>query len=620
MSGENRMKFSDDMRLLYSFSRPYRKKLALITILAVACAGFEAINLGALVPLLQLMNAESEPGGALWSALSTGFSFIGLPLNFLTLLSVLTILFLIGQAFLYYKKTIQIRLWFAASSDLKNVIFHNALVTDISYLNAHRSGSLINLLSRESEQAANTLFTITEISTYSIFICVYCAMLLYISVPMTILCFAIALLTLFLLNVRIAASKRMGILNVETNTRLNEFIHERIGMVKLIKIFSKEEREAGRFQRCTDAYARNTSAFMINGVQIESIFQVIIFLLAIMILTVSMLVIQMQIALMLVFIFILIRLTDPLRQFNVQRHQLAGSIASLRKIDATLNEMERTRTISAGKREFTGLKEAIALENVSFSYDPGKPVLQDITFTLRKNGMVAIVGASGSGKSTLVDLIMRLIEPDGGTIRIDGIDLKEFDTGSYHAKIGYVSQDCFLFNQSVMENITYGSDSPSQERAIEAAVAAHAHDFIMNLPQLYDTLLGERGVMLSGGERQRIALARALYGNPDILILDEATSALDSALEKIIQDSIQEIRTRCTILVIAHRLSTIEMADDILVMENGRIVERGTFAGLLNNGGAFARYHALQTAGRSFDQDSPTHHIDSAIARTSPDT
>ena len=614
------MKIGDDTLLLYSFSRPYRKKLALITILAIICAGFEAINLGALVPLLQLMSIESAPGGALWSALSGAFALIGLPLNFLTLLSVLTVLFLIGQVLQFYKKTVQTRLWFTASSDLKKRIFRQALATDVGYHTTHKAGSLILLLSGESEHAANVLFIVTELVTYSIFICVYCAMLLYISVPMTILCLVIALSALVLLNTRIAASKRMGQIMVETNMRMSEFINERVGMVKLVKIFSKERREDERFEALTGAYAKDNSAFMINGITIETIFQVIIFLIAIMILIVSMLVIQMQMALMLVFIFVLIRLTDPLRQFNAQRHQLAGNIASLKKIDITLHEMHNTRTISGGNRLFTGLNEAIALENVSFSYEPRKPVLQDITFTLRKNGMVAIVGASGSGKSTLVDLIMRLIEPNSGTIRIDGIDLRKYEIDSYHAKIGYVSQDCFIFNQSVMENITYSSDTPSQERAIEVAIAAHAHEFIMKLPHVYDTLLGERGVTLSGGERQRISLARALYGNPDILILDEATSALDSESEKIIQDSIRGIRDRCTILVIAHRLSTIQMADEILVMENGRIVERGTSAELLNNGGAFARYHALQTTAQPCTQELPDHHIDSAIARTSPDT
>lgn len=591
------MQVSDDIKLLYSYSNPYRKRLVVIAALAIVCAGFEAINLGALVPLLQLMNSDGAPSGMLWNFLSTVFSLVGLPLNFLTLILVLAFLFLIGQVLQYVRKTLQTRLWFTASSDMKNRIFRQALETDIGYHYTHKSGSLINLLTHESERSANVLFVLTELLTYCIFICIYLGMLLYISVPMTLLCLIIAVSALLLLNAMIVRSQKMGTVMVETNMLLNEFINEHIGMVKLIKIFAKEDREAKKFEGITGAYARNNSAFMMNGVKIETLFQIIIFLIAIMILIVSTLVIQMQLPLLLVFLFILIRLTDPLRQFNAQRHQLAGDIASLRQIDDTLSELRTALNITNGGRKFSGFTDAIVVDRVDFSYSPDTPVLKDISLSIRKNKMVAIVGASGSGKSTLVDLIIRLMDPGHGVIKVDGADLREYELSSYRARIGFVSQDCFIFNTSVLENITYSSDTGSREEAIRAATAAHAHDFIMKLPEGYDTLLGERGVMLSGGERQRISLARALYRNPDILILDEATSALDSESERIIQDSIREIRSRCTILIIAHRLSTIEMADEILVMENGSIVERGTSGQLLNNRGSFARFHALQHGG-----------------------
>ena len=591
------MQVSDDIQLLYSYSNPYRKRLAVIATLAIVCAGFEAINLGALVPLLQLMNSDSSPGGALWTFLSSIFFLIGLPLNFLTLILVLAFLFLIGQGLQYVRKTFQTRLWFTASSDMKNRIFRQALETDIGYHYTHKSGSLINLLTHESERSANVLFIMTELLTYCIFICIYFGMLLYISVPMTLLCLVIAVSALILLNAMIVRSQKMGTVMVETNMRMGEFINEHISMVKLIKIFSKEDREARKFENITRTYARNNSAFMMNGVKIETLFQIIIFLIAIMILIISTLVIHMQLPLLLVFLFILIRLTEPLRQFNAQRHQLAGDIASLRQIDDTLRELRAALNITNGRRKFSGFTDAIVVDHVDFSYSPDLPVLKDISLSIRKNKMVAIVGASGSGKSTLVDLIVRLIDPGCGTIKVDNHDLREYDLSSYRAKIGFVSQNCFIFNTSVLENITYSSDTGSREEAIRAATAAHAHDFIMKLPEGYDTLLGERGVMLSGGERQRISLARALYSNPEILMLDEATSALDSESERIIQDSIREIRNRSTILVIAHRLSTIEMADEILVMDNGRIVEQGTSAELRANGGSFARYHALQHGG-----------------------
>lgn len=219
----------------------YRRRLSGIALLAILCAGFETINLGALVPLLQLMNSDGVPGGSLWAALTAVFAFIGLSPDFLTLIAVLAILFLIGQCLLFLKKKIQTRLWFDASSDLKDRIFRQAMATDIGYHLAHKSGSIINLLSHESEKSANVLFVVTELITYSFFICAYCAMLRYISAPMTVLCLDIAIAALLLLNLRISASKRMRHGMVETNLRMSEFINERIGTVKLVKIFFKGE-------------------------------------------------------------------------------------------------------------------------------------------------------------------------------------------------------------------------------------------------------------------------------------------------------------------------------------------------------------------------------------------
>jgi ABC-type multidrug transport system fused ATPase/permease subunit len=208
--------------------------------------------------------------------------------------------------------------------------------------------------------------------------------------------------------------------------------------------------------------------------------------------------------------------------------------------------------------------------------------------------MVALVGPSGGGKSTIADLIIRLVDPDRGAIRIDGIDLRKFDLESYHTHLGVVSQDIFIWNDTVLHNICYGGNSVSEKGAIEAARIANAHDFIRELPQGYNTMLGERGVNLSGGQRQRIALARAIYKRPEILILDEATSSLDSESEQTIQRSISEIRKNYTIIAIAHRLSTIENADRILVIDRGRLLEEGTHGDLIQSSGAYAKYHALQ--------------------------
>jgi subfamily B ATP-binding cassette protein MsbA len=585
---------NQEIRLLKKYTLPYKIKLISIAILTIIGAFFEAINIGSLVPLLQLLGGSDAPGGTLWSALSKGFSFIGLELNFFNLLAVIAILFIIGQVILFHKKKLQVQLWFTMSANMKNDIFNNLLESDVKYLYSQKTGQFNDLLTRESEYASQSVFALTEIVTFVFFIMVYSAMLLYISVEMTVICLVIALCTLLMLNSLIARSKTLGKTAIETSMGLNDFISERLNLMKLIKIFSTEQLERDQFGEITGQYAKNNSAFMLNGIKIETIFQIIIFFIALAILYISSSVLTMPLALLLVFIFILIRLTDPLRQFNAQRHQIAGQLSALEKIDAMLTASAGGKTLVNGSHLFAGLQKSIEFNNVSFSYTPQNRTLDNICFEIRKYDLVALVGVSGGGKSTIVDQLIHVLEPDGGSILIDGVDIREYDIGSYHRKIGFVSQESFLFNDTITRNICYGDTGCDIDQVKSVAKIANAHEFIENLHEGYDTVIGERGVKLSGGQKQRIALARALYKKPDILIMDEATSALDSESEKVIQEAITAIKHKYTMIVIAHRLSTIKNADFIVVIEKGKIAEKGTHDQLVSSGGPYSKYYNIQ--------------------------
>jgi subfamily B ATP-binding cassette protein MsbA len=583
-----------DLQLLIKYITPYRAQLLLISLFAIIGAFFEAINLGSLVPLIQMLSSPEPPGGILWSSLNSLFTAVGIELNFKSLLCLIAVLFIIGQVILFHKKRLQVQLWFQMSADLKRTILEKIFHADIRYMHSQRAGQINDILTRESESAAMSIYAVTEIMTYIFFIIVYSIMLLYISVQITAICIVIATITLLFLNRLILRSKEFGVSAVESSMRLNAFVSERLNLVKLIKIFSTEGPEEHKFKIVTDQYAQKNIAFMLNGIRIETLFQVIIFFIAIVILYVSTYVYNMDLALILVFIFILVRLTDPLRQLNAQRHQLTGEIASLEKIDALISQTSEAQTIRSGTKIFNGFSDSIEYRGVGFSYVPDIKTLDDVSFQIRKNEMVALVGASGGGKSTIVDLLIRLIEPENGRILIDNYDIKDYEIGSYHAKIGFVSQDSFLFSDTILNNICYGQGNCSSERAIISAKIAHAHDFITSLPEGYETVLGEHGTKISGGQKQRIALARALYRDPEILVLDEATSALDSESEKVIQDSIAEIRHRYTIIAIAHRLSTIEKSDNIFVIDNGRVVETGKHKDLVAARGVYSRFYAIQ--------------------------
>jgi ATP-binding cassette, subfamily B, bacterial MsbA len=290
------------------------------------------------------------------------------------------------------------------------------------------------------------------------------------------------------------------------------------------------------------------------------------------------------------------RLLPPLKQLSQTPATAQQSLAAAERLFDVLDRPTEAQ-LDHGHTAVTELRDGIMFDRVSFAYD-GEPVLSDITFTADKGEVVALVGASGAGKSTLVDLIPRFYEPTAGRILLDGVDTREITLTSLRSLIGIVSQDTILFNDTALNNIAYGAAARYSRAQIEdAARAANAHGFISELPEGYDTVLGERGTRLSGGQRQRIAIARALLTDPPVLILDEATSALDTESERLVQEAIDRLLEGRTVFVIAHRLSTVHHADRILVLERGRIVERGTHQELMQRRGTYHRLHALQFRG-----------------------
>ncbi|MFA6709295.1 MAG: ATP-binding cassette domain-containing protein, partial [Fusobacterium sp.] len=294
---------------------------------------------------------------------------------------------------------------------------------------------------------------------------------------------------------------------------------------------------------------------------------------------------------------------QPLKRLVKRNSELYEILPSGDRVMEIFNESTEVDSYSKNPINFTGDVDKIAFENVDFTY-PGNEirVLKDISFDVEKGQVIAFVGSSGSGKTTLVNMIPRFYDVDSGSIKINGIDVKDYSLKQYRSHIGMVPQDTFLFSGTIGENIAFGKSDIGQDKIEEAAKMANAYEFICDLEKGFETEVGERGVLLSGGQKQRIAIARALIQNPSIMILDEATSALDTESEKLVQEALDKLMIGRTTFVIAHRLSTIISSDKIIVMNKGKIVEIGKHEELLSKNGAYTKLYNIQFKGRKTNE------------------
>jgi subfamily B ATP-binding cassette protein MsbA len=376
---------------------------------------------------------------------------------------------------------------------------------------------------------------------------------------------------------------------------LNQILQETVAGNRIVKAFGMEDFEVTKFQAAAKRLLRETMrwvrAQVVTSPLMDLLLPVVICLLLLHARDKIRLQ-QMTVGLFFSFVYCLIKSYEPIKRMGAVYQQFQQAQGATTHVFAYL-DLKQEEQDAPGAKPLPAFSCEIEFKNVGFAYDT-TPVLRDVSFQARKGELVAFVGSSGAGKTTLVNLLPRFYAASSGTIRVDGANIRDVTLRSLRGQIAMVTQENILFHDTVRNNICYGMSNVPQERVIRAAQAALAHDFILELPQGYDTLIGERGTRLSGGQRQRIAIARAILKDSPILILDEATSELDSESEMFVQRALSNLMVGRTTFVIAHRLGTIRKADKILVLEDGTIRECGTHADLLALGGIYARLHDLQ--------------------------
>jgi subfamily B ATP-binding cassette protein MsbA len=482
--------------------------------------------------------------------------------------------------------------------DLRNAVYRHLAHLPLGYFTQMKAGQI---LSRVINDTFETRLILTQIVTQSLqsasLVIVYIAILFSISWKLSLIALIILPLLGFSLQPMLKRLRRGNLRRGNVHGEMTSVLQETISGIRLVKASGTELYEEGRFADGSNKYARSSLKMTRLALVAPPVTEIIGTSIAVLILWIGAWQVlksgTMTGATLLAFLTLVLRLLQPLKQLSQMRTTAQSSLASAERLFEILDspaEFQRDR----GTRETATFERELSFESVSFSYGDA-PVLSGIDLTAGKGEVIALVGPSGSGKSTLVDLIPRFYEPTGGRILLDGIDTREIKLPALRSLTGIVSQETVLFHDTVRSNIAYGATNRYTQEQIEAAArAANAHEFIMELPRGYDTLLGERGTRLSGGQRQRLAIARALLTDPPILILDEATSALDTESERLVQEAVDRLLQGRTVFVIAHRLSTITHADQILVLDRGEIVERGTHAELLARRGAYYRLYSLQ--------------------------
>lgn len=603
------------LQILRRFIPPYKKYLALTVVFNILSAVLNIFSFAALIPILQILFRTEGAGTATqlmpWSldnlkevlannadyyvtqlianvGATTTLLLIGLFLAFTTFLKT-------GAYFLSSATIIPIRT--GVVRDIRNQLYHKITSLPIGFFSEERKGDIIARMTGDvSEIESSIMSSLDMLFKNPILIISYFTALIFISWQLTLFTLVFVPIFGWFMGYVGRKLKRKSIAAQSLWSDTMSMVEETLGGLRIIKAFCAEDKMNKRFDGINSEYRNSIQRVNIRQQMAHPMSEFLGTVLIIIVLWVGgILVLDQQILSGPTFIYYLVMLysiINPLKDFSKASYNIPKGLASMERVDKIL-KAENTIKEPANPKHIASFEHQIEFRHVSFRYGE-QWVLKDINLVIEKGKTVALVGQSGSGKSTLVDLIPRYYDVQEGEVLIDGVNVKDLGIHDLRQLIGNVNQEAILFNDSFYGNITFGVDSATREQVEQAAHIANAHEFIMQTEHGYDTNIGDRGGRLSGGQRQRVSIARAILKNPPILILDEATSALDTESERLVQDALERLMKTRTTVAIAHRLSTIKNADEICVLHEGEIVERGTHEELLEKGGYYRKLHEMQ--------------------------
>ena len=589
---------------LFSMARPYWGLFVLGMAATLAASLLDGVTIVILIPLLKtlfgtagaLSQAPTElevlAGRFLAPLAGTGDpSGVGTRLVVLLLVGLV-----LKNAFTYAAGQLSVAVQEGLVRDLRVALYRHLLTIDLGFFQRTRQGQLVSGVIADADQSKQAVTAaLASFFQNLVLIGISLVILSFISWQLTLITLAAAPVLVIGIQQLLRRLRRYAGEWAEERAQLTSTVTERLGAIRLIRGYGAEDYEVGQFAAQADRYRNRlvrTQRFSTLTHPVTEVFGGVVIILIIWAGANPAIVgANLSPEVTIGFLVVALKMMAPIKSLSQFPTAMAIALASAERVFHWLDRAS-AETDAPGARPARFERE-LAFDRVSFRYDD-EPVLSDVSFEVPKGRAVAIVGPSGAGKTTLLELVARFHDPTSGTITLDGVPIGDLSRSSLRGLIGLVSQETVVLNDSVHANIAYGRPQAGRSEVRDAARAANALEFVERLPNGFDTLLGERGTRLSGGQRQRIAIARALLRDPPILILDEATSALDTESERLVQEAIDRLMRDRTVLVVAHRLATVQHVDEILVLDGGRIVERGSHGALLAQGGLYRRLYDLQ--------------------------
>ena len=608
------------LRLLRRFVPPYRKYLVWALFLNLLSAFLNIFSFTLIIPILQIlfkmdtkvyefipwdtagMELKDVAVNNFYYEVSRLIAERGASLTLLVLGIFLAVITLLKTLAYFASSAVMIPLRTGVVRDIRRQVYHKVLRLPLAFFSEERKGDIIARMSGDvTEVETSVTSSLDMLIKNPVLIIVYFATMIAVSWQLT-------LFTLLVVPgmgwVMGAVGKKLKRKSLEAQGRWSDTmsqLEETLGGLRIIKAFIAEKKMEKRFDKCSNDYRDAINRVATRQALAHPMSEFLGTCLIVIVLWFGGTLILNNISSIdapsfIFYLVILYSVINPLKEFSKAGYNIPKGLASMERIDKILLAENPIRE-PARPKQLTGLEHAIEFRDISFSYDGRRDVLKHVDLTVPCGRTIALVGQSGSGKSTLVDLLPRYHDVQQGRILIDGTDIRDVRIRDLRALIGNVNQEAILFNDTFFNNIAFGVEGATMEQVVAAARIANAHDFIMETPDGYNTNIGDRGGKLSGGQRQRISIARAILKNPPILILDEATSALDTESERLVQEALERLMKTRTTIAIAHRLSTIRNADEICVLYEGEIVERGRHEELLALNGYYKRLNDMQSLG-----------------------